>query len=688
MKRHILFIVLCVSYFGKSQNLDSLFTVWQDKSESDSVRVLAYEQYLQIGISNKDPERLYMLADSLIQFDKEHNYPIARAKAYNFKGAAKRAQRQFDEAMSLHDQALQIYTGINFKLGIAFTLQHMATTYDRQYNFDLAIEYHTKCYEIFSEIGNESRAAKSLIKIGELHEALHEFSKALEFYKRSLNMRLELNIPFDIAESYWYVAYMYGEMKNLPKAEEYFKLSYNIYIDIDDIDYAWGLLNDRAMFHERFGNHEEAIGFYKQIMILLKERGNHQEVISTYIYQAKLYEKTVNRQMSTSMLEKCRDYANENQFEIPTKNLIQILIIEDKTNKADEIIQRHLELGNTDTNSILNAILNIDHLYIQIGQIVKALEIGKLYNKWAVKCGDEYHLMRSGANLGTIYEEGLKDYSKALPNYKEEAKYAVLLNDSASYGHALINEGGVYSLLGMYDSAEVCLENGLKISRRYHQQRSIAFATRLMGELYLEKGDMDRAHKYFKDAVEEGAKDVSVLTFAKNLSALGNSFLRRKEYEKGLKQCLLGWELSNKEKFFEGKRINCNCLFKIYDAQGNQERTLYFLKELTAINDLIAKRNVQNKVLEDEFLQQMQRDSIARMQEKQEAKIMHEQEIAAEKKKELFLIIGGLAILFIAGGIYSRLHYVRRSKASLQKEKDRSENLLHNILPEEVAAEL
>src|SRR5205085_1596695 len=34
------------------------------------------------------------------------------------------------------------------------------------------------------------------------------------------------------------------------------------------------------------------------------------------------------------------------------------------------------------------------------------------------------------------------------------------------------------------------------------------------------------------------------------------------------------------------------------------------------------------------------------------------------------------------------LHYMRRSRTALQKEKDISDGLLHNILPEEVAAEL
>jgi adenylate cyclase len=42
----------------------------------------------------------------------------------------------------------------------------------------------------------------------------------------------------------------------------------------------------------------------------------------------------------------------------------------------------------------------------------------------------------------------------------------------------------------------------------------------------------------------------------------------------------------------------------------------------------------------------------------------------------------------LAGGFFTRARYMRRSRAVLQVEKDRSENLLLNILPAEIAEEL
>jgi class 3 adenylate cyclase len=57
------------------------------------------------------------------------------------------------------------------------------------------------------------------------------------------------------------------------------------------------------------------------------------------------------------------------------------------------------------------------------------------------------------------------------------------------------------------------------------------------------------------------------------------------------------------------------------------------------------------------------------------------------KSRNMYLF-GGVMLLIMAAGLVSRLYLVRRSRAAIRKEKDRSDNLLLNILPEEVAEEL
>ena len=65
-----------------------------------------------------------------------------------------------------------------------------------------------------------------------------------------------------------------------------------------------------------------------------------------------------------------------------------------------------------------------------------------------------------------------------------------------------------------------------------------------------------------------------------------------------------------------------------------------------------------------------------------------ELEKARVKRTRNIYLFSAIGVVGLAIGLWSRLRFVHRSRAAIQKEKDRSEELLLNILPEEVAEEL
>jgi adenylate cyclase len=89
-----------------------------------------------------------------------------------------------------------------------------------------------------------------------------------------------------------------------------------------------------------------------------------------------------------------------------------------------------------------------------------------------------------------------------------------------------------------------------------------------------------------------------------------------------------------------------------------------------------------------EFQSQILADSMKVVDEKREIEYQH---MAALRKKERTSNIAfgvGALVLLLSGGLYSRLQFVRKSKATIEKEKERSDTLLLNILPAEIAEEL
>lgn len=106
-------------------------------------------------------------------------------------------------------------------------------------------------------------------------------------------------------------------------------------------------------------------------------------------------------------------------------------------------------------------------------------------------------------------------------------------------------------------------------------------------------------------------------------------------------------------------------------------------------------------ILHDSLLNQERVKAVTEMQEKYESEkkarqiqklelenldaALQNERVRTARNRYIFLG-GGLFLLAI--GIYSRLHFVRKSKKAIQHEKDISEGLLLNILPASVADEL
>ena len=115
-----------------------------------------------------------------------------------------------------------------------------------------------------------------------------------------------------------------------------------------------------------------------------------------------------------------------------------------------------------------------------------------------------------------------------------------------------------------------------------------------------------------------------------------------------------------------------------------------------------AYEQYQNRyLLNDSLLNEKKVNSLAEMQAKFESAkrdkeisslrteaLQAELESAEVTRTKNILLFSGLAVLGLVIALLSRLHYINRTSVAMRKEKVISEELLHNILPEEVADEI
>ncbi|MEZ4850188.1 MAG: tetratricopeptide repeat protein [Bacteroidia bacterium] len=135
MKETFLFIIISILGLSlKAQNLDSLYTLWQDQTQPDSTRVQAYEDYIANDYLYSWPDTAVILAEALHAYAKKQHYPKASATGYNLQGIANYVQGNYPQALEYFQKSLAIKEEIGDKKGIAKNLNNIGLIYMNQGN--------------------------------------------------------------------------------------------------------------------------------------------------------------------------------------------------------------------------------------------------------------------------------------------------------------------------------------------------------------------------------------------------------------------------------------------------------------------------------------------------------------------------------------------------------------------------
>ena len=164
--------------------------------------------------------------------------------------------------------------------------------------------------------------------------------------------------------------------------------------------------------------------------------------------------------------------------------------------------------------------------------------------------------------------------------------------------------------------------------------------------------------------------------------------LGRKEFANAVNNCEQAFNSAGEIGALLEQQKACECLYKSYKAMGRQDQALTYHEMLLGLNDSLQAQETSRILQHIEFAKQMFADSLARAGEKLKMQQAHRAELRRKTQiRNIFILSSGL-LLAGAGALYTRIRYIRRSRAALAKEKELSDNLLLNILPEEIASEL
>ena len=365
------------------------------------------------------------------------------------------------------------------------------------------------------------------------------------------------------------------------------------------------------------------------------------------------------------------------------------LIAQNKGQKRTDSLITAVRSKVADTNKVKALKIMADEL--RGNETQQAL----IFGEEALKLAQTLNWKRGEANclssIGNIYEN-LSDLHKSIGYQEKSLKIFEEIHDTPGILKCLNNLGMSYGYLNDYPKALEYLGKSLKINEESGSKHAIADDLLKMGRICDRKSDYPGALEYFERSrnIYEEVGDKHGM--ADGLNSTGNIYYKGLNYPKALEYSGKALDIAREAGALDLQRDALQTLYLTYEKSGQQQRSYEFYKKYISLRD---------SVLNEEKLRQMAQarmvfaygkiklaDSMAVVQEKLKKEHSRRESVRIMKILLIILLCIGLAIILLVVGKRIRLRYTRKLDEKLQKEKERSDNLLLNILPEEIAREL
>ncbi len=202
------------------------------------------------------------------------------------------------------------------------------------------------------------------------------------------------------------------------------------------------------------------------------------------------------------------------------------------------------------------------------------------------------------------------------------------------------------------------------------------------GKMYSNKGENERAVEILEAVLIEHKETISEEGFAPIFAFLSTAHLQLQHYNKAIQFGKKAYNLSlgrgsNTVYLREAEAS----LYQAFYAIGKMDSAYFYLEALKLLNDSISSQQVVQRVTEMSGQYEFQQKLRTQKAQQELKDRLAEKEIERQKLIRNLLFLG-----FVLVGIFAFIFFRQRTKISL--ERDRSDNLLLNILPEEIAQEL
>lgn len=279
--------------------------------------------------------------------------------------------------------------------------------------------------------------------------------------------------------------------------------------------------------------------------------------------------------------------------------------------------------------------------------------------------------------IGRLHE-WQNDQDKAIEYYNNSLRIYEELGDktgiASMYGHI----GNVYTGKEEYDQALEFYNKSLQLNKDIDMKSGIASSLYNIGIVCEFKGDYEGALDYTNQSLEICEEINFKQLEISGLTQIGSIQYNTGNYEKAIYYNNMAlanaYDLGMAQQILDASEV----LYESYKALGNYKKALEMYELNTSMNDSILSEEKQRAVIRQEYKFEYEKealaDSILQHEKAQLMELTHQAELRKKNRTRNLLITSGILALIFAGGLWSRIRYIRKANEKLAVEKERAEH--------------
>ncbi len=336
-----------------------------------------------------------------------------------------------------------------------------------------------------------------------------------------------------------------------------------------------------------------------------------------------------------------------------------------------------------DSIGISNILSNLGIAYFSQGGNAEAIDYLLRSLRIAEKLKNPLRISTALLNIAGVYSDSPQDWDKALNYYAQAYPYLKIINDPANSKGYYFGVGEIEYTKGNYQSALEYFEEGLEVTKNtlYYSENLL-----LLGKTKFKLGEFEASLSLLNECYSNAVKEDNLLVKVKCLIELGIVY-QNNDFNKAISAYREAEDLAiSQDLSYELAQIY-DGISQSYVNKGDFKKGYQYQAKYLAQKDSIFNLETNDKMrgLQFGFDLSKKEDEIGLLEK--EAQIL---ELTEKRQKNAIygVAIALFLIVLLALGLFRRYKFIKETNVIIEAEKDRSESLLLNILPEETAQEL